>query len=881
MQEKQQNPFERFTKEARLALQIAENEANKASVPYIWTEHLLLWLLSIPNSIAFMILNSIWVTFELVIWVIREVWNASDKTIRENTRISTYLSKVIEDSLKIAMDNWHSFVSTEHLLYSIITNKKSAWNIVLENLSIDTDTIKSQIDWIFSKIKWWWDLNKWQLSWTQWIPKSFEDMMSNLAWVVIWAVWWWQWNTKWFFWSFWFADQWKTKEQKEWKWKNNSKTPALDYFSKDITKMAKENKLDPVIWRDQEINRVVNTLNRKTKNNPILLWEAWVWKTAIAEWLAQRIVEWNVPIWLLNKKVLNLDLSEIIAWTKYRWEFEERMKDIIDEAVSEENDIILFIDEIHTIIWLWSAEWTLDTANILKPALARWMIQIIWATTLDEYRKYIEKDKALERRFQKVIVEEPNDEDAIKILMWLKKTYENYHNIEITEDAIKTAVNLSRRYIADRFLPDKAIDLIDEASAKKWWKAILNTKEKEEIEKQISNNEKLREKAVSEQNYDRALFLKKKDEELREKLYKLLHPKFEKKIWIIDYSDITEVLSEITWISSLKINKSETQKIKNLSQALWNKIINQDEAINQITKSIMRNRAWIWSYNRPIWSFLLLWPTWVWKTETVKRLAEEMYESKEALIKIDMSEFSERHNVSRLIWATAWYVWYEEWWQLTEAVRRKPYSIVLFDEVEKAHNESFNILLQILEDWVLTDAKWRKIDFKNTIIVLTSNIWADILTQEAKSIWFETDEKKQLKDAVDWFESKKEQVLEEVKEYFLPELLNRIDKIIVFNPLDKKSIKKIVKLNIEDLGLRLKSKWLSIDISEVILSDIANISYNPEDWARRVRKVIQETIEEPLSEKILNEEFQSWDTIKIIRKNWKKEEFEILKKNKS
>lgn len=476
MQEKQTNPFERFTKEARLALQIAENEANKVSLAYIGTEHLLLWLLSIPNSIACMILNTTWVTYELVLWVIHEVWNASDKTIRENTRISTYLSKVIEDSLKIAMDNWHVFVSTEHLLYAIITNKKSAWNIVLENLSIDTDNIKWQIDSIFTRMKWWWTLAKWQATWWQWVPKSFEDLINNLAWVVIWAVWWWQ-QPKWFFWSFWFAEQWK-KEQKDTKWKSTSKTPALDYFSKDVTEMAKNNKLDPVIWRDLEISRVVNTLNRKSKNNPILLWEAWVWKTAIAEWLAQRIVTWNVPIGLLNKKVLNLDLSEIIAWTKYRWEFEERMKDIIDEAISEENNIILFIDEIHTIIWLWSAEWTLDTANILKPALARWMIQIIWATTLDEYRKHIEKDKALERRFQKVIVEEPSEEDSIEILMWLKKVYEDYHNIQITEEAIKTAVTLSKRYIADRFLPDKAIDLIDEASAKKMMKGNLKYKRK-------------------------------------------------------------------------------------------------------------------------------------------------------------------------------------------------------------------------------------------------------------------------------------------------------------------------------------------------------------------------------------------------------------------
>ena len=867
-----QNPFERFTRESRLALQVAEQEAFKAKLNHIWTEHLLLWILTVPNCIACSILNNIWINFETAQWVINEVWNIWKESLFENTKISNYLSKIIEDSLKIAKKFGHTHISNEHLLYCIATSKKCAWNIVLENLHVDTDFVKNQIENFFTKFKWDGSNNKQANVWP--VPKNFEELLNNLTWVVFGAVWWQK--GKPFLGNGLWAD-----EQSQWqkaKDSKGSKTPTLDYFSTNLNQLATKWKLDPVIWRNFEIDRVINTLNRKTKNNPVLLWEAWVWKTAIAEWLAQRIASWDVPVWLLNKQILSLDLWEVIAWTKYRWEFEERMKDILAEAVSEETNVILFIDELHTMIWLWASEWSLDTANILKPALARWTIQLIWATTLDEYRKYIEKDKALERRFQKVIVEEPTEADAIEILAWLKKVYEAYHNIIITEDAIISSVKLSKRYLADRFLPDKAIDLLDEAWARKWWKAIINSKKKAEIEKSIALIDKEKEKAVQNQDYQKALQLKNKEADLRQELELSLKPKKEWKPKEINEKDITLVLSDITWISSLKISKNEEKKISMLWAQLKKSIINQEDAIDQITKSIIRNRVWIWDQNRPIWSFLLLWPTWVWKTETVKKLAEEMYESKEALIKIDMSEFSEKHNVSRLIWATAWYVWYDEWWQLTEAVRRKPYAIVLFDEIEKAHKESYNILLQILEDWYLTDAKWRKIDFRNTVIVMTSNLWAEILTQEAKSIWFETEEKKKLKDAITGFEEKKNDVLKEVKDYFLPELLNRIDKIIVFSPLDKKSIKKILRLEISNLETRLKTKWIWLEISDTVLSDLTNIAYDAEQWARRVRKVIQEHIEEPLSQQLVEWKIKDNQFAKLIREKWSKEKFIIVKK---
>jgi len=872
-----QNPFERFTKEAKTALQIAEDITKKLWAKSIWTEHLLLWILSIPDTVAYNTLSSIWVDYETALHIVEKSNNDWYKGKIVNWNISTYLTKTIEDAVKIAIKYKQNVIWTEHLLLWIVWNKKSAWNILLENLEIDTNEIKKQIEHIFKIRK--------DMSWKPQgqAPKILDDLFSNLSWVLMGWKWEWQW---WMF--FWWSipesmqgpnqnSNQKNNNKKKW---SKSKTPALDYFSEDLTKKANQWKLDPIIWRSKEIERVLNILNRKTKNNPVLIWEAWVWKTAIAEGLAIKISEWKVPGPLLNKRVLNVNLWDLIAWTKYRWEFEERLKDIISEASNVESNIILFIDEIHTIIWLWASEWSLDTANILKPSLARWKIQIIWATTIDEYRKNIEKDKALDRRFQKVQVDEPSEKEALEILEWISKTFEEYHNVNISQEALETAVKLSKRYLPEQFLPDKAIDLIDETCAKKWNKVNpKNIKEKIKLEKEIKRIEKAKEDAIEHQDYQRWIELKAKEEELVEKIHTMLNPKNNKSTKInISQDDITETLAIITWISSLKIWKDEHEKIINLSKNLSKHIIWQDDSVEKISKTIIRNRAWVSSPNRPIWSFLFLWPTWVWKTETVKKIAEEMYESKDALIKIDMSEFWERHSVSRLVWTTAWYVWYEEWWQLTESVRRKPYAIVLFDEIEKAHPDSYNILLQILEDWYLTDWKWRKINFKNTIVIMTSNIWAETLTKEAEQIWFLTDEKNELKNAIEHFEVKKEEVLEEIKDYFLPELLNRIDKIVVFSPLDKKNIKKIIALQIEELKERLKDQKIKIEISDTVIWDLARISYKPEEGARKVRRIIQEIIEENLAEEIISWKIKSWDIAKVIRKKWSKEEFEVVRK---
>ena len=872
------NPFDRFTKEAKIALEFAENFANEHWSKVIWSEHLLLWIASIPWRLPFNILLSLWIDFEILRNTVLK-FNFWYRSV-VNWKITVYLTKIIEDAVRFAARNKQTFVWNEHLLYAICSNMKSASYVVLNELEIDIDEMKKIITKNILLV----DPKNTQNQQDPKVWKPFQDLFSAVQWVFAW-VWWKSWGSMVIWTIWWWEIPWWDQNKKWWAAEFKSKTPTLDFFADDYTKMAKEWKIDPIIWREKEIERVVNILNRKTKNSPVLIWEAWVWKTAIAEWLAIKIQNWKVPFSLVNKRVLSLDLWDLIAWTTFRWEFEERIKEVINEASSWENDIILFIDEIHTLVWLWSSEWSLDAANILKPALARWLIQVVWATTLDEYRTRIEKDKALDRRFQKVIVDEPNHKQTLDILKWLKPSFENYHNVKITNEAIESAISLSQRYIPERFLPDKAIDLLDESCAKKWNFLSPEILEKKKVfEKRLSEIQKEKKKSVDWQDFQKWLKLKNEEERINAEIDELIlwHKVEKSKIPTIWKQDVVEAVALATWIESLKNSHDDNKKIIKLWKELWKNIIWQDDILEKISKTILRNRAWVSSPNRPVWSFLLLWPTWVWKTETVKILAKELFDSKDALIKIDMSEFWEKHNVSRLIWASAWYIWHEDWGQLTEAVRKKPYSIVLFDEIEKAHPESYNILLQILEDWHLTDWKWRKINFKNTIIVMTSNLWAETLTQEARQIWFETDEKDELKEAQENFEEKKAMVLEEIKDYFLPELLNRIDKILVYNPLDKKAIKKIVKLQLDELEDRIKDQNLSLDYSKNIIDKLANISYDANSWARKVRRVIQDKIEEKLSEKIISWEIVKWNVAKIImKKGWKKwdeAEFEVVKK---
>lgn len=649
------------------------------------------------------------------------------------------------------------------------------------------------------------------------------------------------------------ADPFSQNYTKNSKNNNSSKTPAIDFFGTDLCVEIKKEKISPIIWRDTEISRLIAILNRKTKNNPCLVWEPWVWKTAIVEWLAQKIVLWDVPLAMQWKRVVMIEMSWLVAWTKYRWEFESRLKQIIDEASVFNNNIILFIDEIHTMIGAWWWEWTLDAANILKPAMWRWKITLIWATTHSEFEKHIEKDSALERRFQKIVVEEPTKDVTIQILSWIKKSFEDFHNLLIDEDAINTAVELSIRYIPDKQLPDKAIDLIDEACSMK--SMAVNPKESkiQNIQNKIEKIQKDLEAFVISWLYHKAIIKRKKIETLNKEIEKIKEKKripLSERLHIRE-SDIEEVASMMTWIPLKSMQAEDIKILKQLEKNIKTNIFWQDNAIKNITKAIRRSKVWISDENRPIWSFLFLWPTWVWKTELVKVLAKEFYQDSKSLIKIDMSEFSDRSSASKLLWTTAWYVWYDEWWLLTDRVRKKPYSVVLFDEIEKANPEVFNLLLQILDEWIISDWHWRDINFKNTIIVLTSNIGSEEFTESAEQIWFDLWQS-EITSAFNNFEEISKKVIWELDEYFSPEFLNRIDSTIVFNPLDKKILRKIIILKLNNLVKKLANKGIKINYTTKIVNFINKEVFDPSFGARPVNRFIADNIEDLIALEILN-----------------------------
>lgn len=632
----------------------------------------------------------------------------------------------------------------------------------------------------------------------------------------------------------------------------DSNTPALDFFSTDLTKEAREGKIDKIIGRTEEIERLIAILNRKTKNNPALVGEAGVGKTAIVEWLALRIVSGDVPFSMRDKRILALDMSSLVAGTKFRGEFESRIKQVIEEASKVENEVILFIDEIHTIIGAGGGEWTLDASNILKPAMGRWKIRVIGATTNNEYQKYIEKDPALERRFQKIVAEEPTKEIALEIISGLKEVFEEYHNLNISESAIDAAVSLSIRYITDKQLPDKAIDLIDEACSLKSMKYNFDEEEIKKLKEKAVKLQAKIEQAVISQHYKKAVSLKEEQKELELQIQSLKKkftiPK-EKRFWVNE-EDVQKVLSMTTGIPASNLSKSEIDRLKKLPTQMKKYIIWQDEAIEAITKSIIRSKTGVGAPHRPLGSFLFLGPTGVGKTEIVKTLAKEFYGDEDALIKIDMSEYSDKTSSNKLIWASAGYVWYEEGGILTEKVRKKPYSIILFDEIEKGDMEVYNMLLQILEEWILTDNKGRKVNFKNTIIIMTSNIGQEEFAQKAAQIGFnisETEEDKIMDD----YESAKKNIIENLTDYFSPEFINRIDKILVFNPLDKKTIRKIVKLQLEKLQERLSKSWIDISFDSKVINYVTKEVYNPEFGAREIRRFITDMIEDQIAEKIL------------------------------
>lgn len=705
---------------------------------------------------------------------------------------------------------------------------------------------------------------------------------------------------------------------------------ALKKYWIDLVEKAKSWKIDPVIWREEEIRRAIQILSRRTKNNPVLIWEPGVGKTAIIEWIAKKIAENDIPDNLIWKKIISLDMWALLAWAMFKWEFEERFKSVIKEVEKSEGNIILFIDEIHTIVWAWNAEWQNDAWNLLKPSLARWELHLIWATTINEYRKYIEKDPALERRFASVFVDEPNRSDTLAILRWIKDKYEAHHWIKITDSAIETAVDLSIKYISDRKLPDKAIDLIDEAmssvkldsiskpveldkiekeirtlkielEAKKAEK--ISKEELEILEKNISEKQKKSDEIEKSWRFEKEILTKIKDSRekidslkvkasLAEREWNLWEvariryweiPELEKNISEnekkmkeieatgknflknkVEKNDIAKIIAKWTWIPASKLIESEKQKLLNLENILEKEVIWQKEAVDSVANTIRRARAWLNDESRPIWSFLFLWPTWVWKTQTAKALAKALFDDEKNMIRIDMSEYMEKHAVSRLVWAPPWYIWYEEWWQLTEAVRRKPYSVILFDEVEKAHKDVFNILLQILDDWRLTDWKWRIVNFKNTIIILTSNIWSYKIQDMTKE-W---------KD----YEEILNSLQEDLREHFRPEFLNRLDEIILFHPLGKEVILWIIENLLLEITQKLKSKNISVKFSEKIKDFLGNIWYDRDFWARPLKRAVTKYILNNISNKLIAWDIKDWDEILVDL--WENKEV-IVKREKN
>ncbi len=865
------NNFEKFTKEAKRALIVAQDQAREAGLSYVGTEHVLLGILTQPESLGASVLLGFGVTVENVKLVLQTVGRAQSSRTSNSTEsgsLSGFAKKVIEDAIRVAYRYNHSAVGTEHLLYALVSQENTAATVILENMKIRPNEVKKQIEEIFRDAQ---DAQN--------IPKNvhpLEVLFGSLQQVIS------RQNQQQDF-----GDAYAHKDQPDMEpqqmqmasnsGRKKSKTPALDYFTTDLTAEARAGKLDPVIGRDQEISRMIAILNRKTKNNPVLTGEPGVGKTAVVEGLAQAIVAEKVPASMLDRRVLMISMTALVAGTKYRGEFEDRFKKIIDEATKYSNEVILFLDELHTVIGTGAAEGSLDAANILKPALARGKVQVIGATTLDEFRKHVEGDKALARRFQPVIVPEPSEEESIKILEGLRASFEKHHGLVIEDDALVAAVKMSKRYVPDRFLPDKAIDLIDEASSLKGVKQRGDSREVKKLKEELSKITTEKEAAVSGQNYEIAANLRARELQIKNEIeatknstnnHNGKQPK-------VTAEDVAKVVASATGVPAGDLLAEDIVRLQDLEKTLATRIIGQKPAVKSVSQAVRRSRVGIAAPNRPIGSFIFLGPTGVGKTELVKTLAREVYGSEDALIKIDMSEFAERHAASRLVGATAGYVGYEEGGQLTEAVRRRPYSVVLFDEVEKAHHDFQNLLLQILEDGYLTDARGRRTDFRNTIIVMTSNIGAERMTTKAGAIGFAAGS--ELKNAKAEFEEVKSDVLNKLEESFRPEFLNRVDKVVVFEPLTHEEITEIVKLHIADLEERLEDKKIKLDLAPAALDYLAEKSYNPKYGARPVRRAITEKIEDELAGLILDGKFKNGDTIAI---GFSKKEGELTFKKK-
>ena len=790
--------MERYTPQAKEALSLAVGMAESLNHGYVGTEHLLIGLLQEGTGVAARVLEENGVEESKVVELVSQLISPNTSVqMAENAAYTPRARRVIENSYREAVRFKAAQIGTEHILIAILR---------------EGDCVASRL------------LNTMGIS----VQKLYIDLQAAMGED---------------------APSIKDEMQRGNSGKRGSSTPALDSYSRNLTQMALDGKLDPVIGREHEIQRVIQILSRRTKNNPCLIGEPGVGKTAVVEGLAQRIAAGDVPDTIADKRVMTLDLSGMVAGSKYRGEFEERIKKVIAEVV-EAKDVLLFIDEIHTIIGAGGAEGALDASNILKPSLARGELQLIGATTINEYRKYIEKDSALERRFQPVTVDEPSEEESIAILKGLRSRYEEHHRVEITDDALEAAVKLSSRYINDRFLPDKAIDLIDEAASKVRLSNYTKPSKIKDYEAQIDDLEEEKESAIRDEAYEKAGDIKKKQEKLKEKI-RLTLEKWEKeketRKLVVGENEVADVVAGWTKIPVKKLAQEESERLKNLEGILHERVVGQEEAVTAVSKAIRRGRIGLKDPKRPIGSFLFLGPTGVGKTELSKALAEAMFGTESALIRVDMSEYMEKHSVSKMIGSPPGYVGYEEGGQLSEKVRRNPYSVILFDEIEKAHPDVFNILLQVLDDGHITDAQGRKIDFKNTIIIMTSNAGAEnIIAPKRLGFGVATDAKAD-------HEFMKGRVMEEVKRLFKPEFLNRIDEIIVFHQLTKEHMKGIADIMLRGIEKRSKEQLgITLTVNEAAKDLLIDKGYDDKYGARPLRRTIQSLLEDKMAEEILD-----------------------------
>jgi len=797
--------FDRFTKRARRVLTAAHEEAIRLNHNYIGTEHLLLGLVREENGVAVRVLRELNVDPQQVREMIERTVGRGQHAIQGKLSLTPRTKRVIELAVDEARRMGHHYIGTEHLLLGIVREGEGVAVEILKSLGVSLEAVRAQTAKVI-------------------VESASQDEAT------------------------------RQERQKP--------TPLVDQLATDLTQKASEGKLDPVIGRKNEIERVIQILSRRTKNNPALIGEPGVGKTAIVEGLAQRIVNGEAPETLLGRRVVQLDVGALVAGTMYRGQFEERLKRVIDEI--RESRAILFIDELHMLVGAGAAGSSVDAANILKPALSRGEVQCIGATTLDEYRKNIEADAALERRFQPVRVEEPTIEETIEILKGIRSRYEAHHGLEITDEALVAAAHLAARYIPDRYLPDKAIDLIDEAGARVRLYKIPFAGATERAAMQMRELRRQKEEAISAQRFEDAADLRDRERELASQLNQLrlgwqtLAMEEEVKVTA---KDIAEVVSMWTGVPVQDLATEEKERLLHMEEALHKRIVGQDEAIATIAKAVRRARAGLKDPRRPIGAFIFLGPTGVGKTELARALAEFMFGSEDALIKIDMSEFMERHNVSRLVGSPPGYIGYEEGGQLTEAVRRRPYSVVLFDEIEKAHPEAFNMLLQIMEDGHLSDAKGKRVDFRNTIILLTSNIGADLISRET-SMGFNVP-RDEAQNEAERYERMKEKVMGELKRTFRPEFLNRLDATIVFHALNREQIKQIVDLEINKILKRLEEKHMQLVMTEAARDYLAEKGYDPHFGARPLRRVIQNEVEDVLSEGLLSGQFRPGDTVQV------------------